>query len=50
MFYSDGEGDGAHTHTHSVLSLALNVAVRLANDPEATQRGGRKKVVVVVYE
>ena len=43
-------GDGAHTHTHSNLSLALNVAVRLAIDPEATQRGGRKKVVVVVYE
>ena len=39
-----------HTHTHSNLSLALNVAVRLAIDPEATQRGGRKKVVVVVYE
>ena len=36
-----------HTQTHSVLFLALNVAVRLAFNPDATQRG-RKKVVVVV--
>ena len=28
-----------HTHTHSDLSITLNGAVRLALNPEATQRG-----------
>ena len=28
-----------HTHTHNNLSLTLNGAVRLALNPEATQKG-----------